>query len=96
MLEEFVSRSRAAYFSVEAALRNDSPTCSGRLGGLAGNTVRSADGKLESVVLPQRYAVDEGRCAWVRIITAVIAVHAAYCNSQCMMRRCATGGGYLC
>ena len=42
MLDEFVSRPRVAYFSMEIALRNEIPTYAGGLGVLAGDTLRSA------------------------------------------------------
>jgi hypothetical protein len=42
MLDDFIHEPRVAYFSMEIALRNDTPTCSGGLGILAGDTIRSA------------------------------------------------------
>ncbi len=42
MLDDFIHEPRAAYFSMEIALRNDIPTYAGGLGVLAGDTVRSA------------------------------------------------------
>jgi glycogen phosphorylase len=41
-IEPFLSRSRIAYFSMEMALRPEMHTYSGGLGGLAGDTARSA------------------------------------------------------
>lgn len=39
---QFTREARIAYFSMEIALEPDIPTCSGGLGVLAGDTVRSA------------------------------------------------------
>lgn len=41
MLDEFIRQPRIAYFSMEIALRDEIPTYSGGLGGLAGDTMRS-------------------------------------------------------
>ena len=42
MLEEFVHQPRIAYFSMEIALPDDIPTCSGGLDVFACDTVRAA------------------------------------------------------
>lgn len=42
LLEGFLQEPRVAYFSMEIALRSEIPTYSGGLGGLAGDSMRSA------------------------------------------------------
>ena len=42
MFDEFIHAPRVACFSMEIALRSEIPICSGELGVLAGDTVRSA------------------------------------------------------
>ena len=84
---------KAAFNGVPSLSVCDGWWVEGCIEGVTGWAVEDAGSlyaKLEGVVLPQFYATDDGRHAWVRIMKAVIAINAAYFNSHRMMRRYAT------